>query len=290
MLDKVIGFAVTLAMDCLTKEIQPLAASNSAELESGFRETAEQMKRAVRESTDKVIDKLESDKLEILISRIGILGDIIRIGDRGEVLRFVWTLRELVDYAGFRLQEGKHQWQGPFLAGKAVIYTALRLCAVDGLSERNELERLCKQAKYDLLDVAIPQMIQQGVKIPWVQIEEFLSGCGELTINALGLDGGEKSASKRVLPPNAQVLVDVIIPHDAILEDMDSELTVNGVDGWTVGCIVPPNACLVGIQSEAEWRSYEVEAGVAGVLHSILVKKGDVVRRGDVVARVKMTD
>ena len=285
MFDKLVGFAVTLAMDYLTKEIQPLAASNSAELESSFREAAEQMKRVVNESTNKIIDKLENDKLEILISRIGILGDIIRIGDRGEVLRFVWSLRDLVDYAGFRLKEGKCQWQGPFLAGKAVIYAALRSCAMDGAFEREELERLCKQAKYDLLDVAVPQVLRQGGKIPWIQIEAFLDGSGELTINALGLGGGKSEVLKTVRAPEANGLIDVIIPLDAISEEIDSELTVYGVEAWAVGSDVPPNACLIDIRTE--YRSYDVLAGVAGVLHSMLVKRGDIVKRGDVVARVK---
>jgi len=283
--DKLANFAINLATDYLASSNSTSSETDISALEVSFRETAEQMKSAVHESTHKIIDKLESDKLEILISRIGTLGDIIRLGDRGEILRFIWTLRELVDYAGYRLNEGKKHWQGPFLAGKAVTYAALRACAVEGVSERQELERLCKETKYDLLDIAIPQIVKTGAKIPWSQVESFLAGTGDLSLPSLVAD--QQGFQKKAEVVDGWEIVDVIIPLDTVRYEANVPLKITQTDSWEVGAIVPPNATLIQY-SGADIFDKSVLAGIGGVFHSVLVKKGDIVSPGDAVSQVKV--
>ncbi|MNE27863.1 hypothetical protein D3C80_1212840 [compost metagenome] len=183
------------------------------------------------------------------------------------------------------MNEGKRHWQGPFLAGKAVTYAALRACALDGATERKELERLCKEAKYDMLDVAIPQILKTGAKISWGQVEAFLAGTGDLSLP--GLIADQKYLQRQAKIVDGWKIVDVIIPLDTTYYEPDVPLKITQTDSWTIGDTVTPNAGLIEY-SGADLFTKSALAGVSGVFHSVLVKVGDVVFPGDAVAQVKV--
>ncbi|NEX60052.1 hypothetical protein [Noviherbaspirillum galbum] len=148
----------------------------SAQVERVLQEAMEQLAMISKASTDAIIAKIENDKLEELRSRIQSLGFLLKIEKKDEAFRYMLTLKESVDYALNRVNEGKTEWLSPCILGKSVFIATLEYCAVSADTERVELSRICKEAKHTLLNVIVPQILSNGGQVPWDQVEAFLVG------------------------------------------------------------------------------------------------------------------
>lgn len=275
VVDKVLHYAVDWALGRLSESSDSKNSSGGAVTivsRTNFREAADEIKQAVANSTAAIVGKIEGDKLEVLISRIRSLGDIIKLGDRGLILSYTFTLREAVDYAENRLNEGKKEWGGPFLMGKAAIFSALQVCCADSAEDRGELEDLCRIAKYQLLDIAVTDMIQKGRSIPWSQIENFLTAKAKLPLLILD-ESPENNRSHNY--------VEVVAPSD-IGDKVEYKVVKLHIELFSLVKIGQP---LIEVQ---EFKTvFDIETDVAGVIHEILVEVGDIVLPGMLLARVR---
>lgn len=264
------NYALTWAMDRLNEPSVPKGSAGNASviLESSFREAASEIKLALSQSATQIIEKIESDNFELLASRIKILGDWIKIGDRTEILRYQFMLREVVDYAENRVAEGKIGWTGPLLLGKAAIYRALEICAVATETDKSELEALCTKSRYEMVDLGVRRCISQGEVIPWAKIEQFLAGRSRSLEIATSLTSGE-------------FWEDVFTP---VLSPATTEMEVDEIY-LQVGLYVHKGDTLFDLSDNK--AVIEVDALVSGRLKQILVRAGDVVAPGAVLAYIK---
>ncbi|RJX81248.1 lipoyl domain-containing protein [Pseudomonas sp. LS-2] len=269
--DKVLNYAVGWALDRLTDGVQSGSAGGTVAIvsDSNFKEAAAEIRQAVAGVTAAVIGKIESDQLELLCSRIRNMGDLIKLADQSEVRRYIFTLREVVDYAENRVSEGKKEWQGPFLMGKVAIFGALQFCSAESSEDRNALESLCRKAKYGLLDIAVTEMVQTGKKIPWDQIERFLSAKSDADLTLIGPDNSTCASSGDISSATYVGLDDMYV----------SEITVKVSARVRRGDVV---AILEGGKA-----TEDVVAEHDGVVHSILVMQGDLVTTGMIIAHIK---
>ena len=279
-LDKVLHRGIDWAFDRLSSagDFTPSSGTVTIVSDSNFKEAAAELQRAIVSSTTAVINKIESDKLELLGSRIRSMGDLVRLRDRAEILRYTFTLREVVDYAENRVHEGKKDWNGPLLMGKVAIFSALQACAADSQDDREELSAICRAMQYEVLEQMAVSQVQLGKPIPWSEVASFLNsgdkGALDSIVNILPV--------KKILDDN---LVDVNIELDVKLYNGKEEIVVSSIS-VSVGEKVGVNRMLIwGDCGDAFDEGFV--AGVDGIVESILVKPGDVVLPGALIARVR---
>ncbi|WP_416427735.1 lipoyl domain-containing protein (plasmid) [Pseudomonas sp. App30] len=271
ILSTLTSYALGWAMDRLNEPSTPKDLNNghaAVVLESSFKEAASELKLAISQSAAQVIEKIESDKFELLASRIKSLGDLIQIGDKSEILRYQFVLREVVDYAENRVNEGKVGWSGPLLLGKAAIYSALEICAASTGVAKSELEALCAKARHEMVDLGVRQCISQGQIIPWAKVEEFLTGRARNLEISNSLRSGDlwKDVFTPVLSPAM---------FEMEVDEIYLKVGLNVCKGDTIFDLSDNKAVV------------EVDALVSGRVKQILVQPGDKVLPGAVLAYIK---
>jgi hypothetical protein len=286
--DRVTNFAVGWAMDRLLEAASPdsissvsPAGTNAIASDASFKQAAVELRQAISDASTQVIEKLESDKLELLGSRIRILGDMIKIGDKSEILRYQFSLREVVDYAENRIAEGKSDWTGPLLLGKVAIFSALQICSADTEDARKELETLCRKARHEIADLAVRHAVREGNKIPWMEIDNFLA-CKTKTLSLnLNSDGSTAKINK---------VLDVVYTGPTISN--------SGVDfSMSPGQRVSKGELLFKVNEFLQAGFFrmgsgktlsEVTSEVDGIIDEIFVTHSEPVTQGLVLARIKL--
>jgi DNA polymerase elongation subunit (family B) len=105
---------LTIGIDEANQALDLTEADQSTNLSYGIEIEAYQLRNLIANSTsslkeaisigiDKIIDKIEQDKLEELISRINNIDLLLRIKRHEQLLPYILQLRESVDYAKNRL-------------------------------------------------------------------------------------------------------------------------------------------------------------------------------------------
>lgn len=287
--DRVTSFAVDWAMDRLLDAASP-SPESSAPLstrgtlalasDASFKQAAAELKQAISDASTQVIEKLESDKLELLGSRIRILGDLIKIGDKSEILRYQFSLREVVDYAENRVAEGKNEWSGPLLLGKVAIFSALQICAADTEEARQELEALCRKARHEIADLAARHAVREGHPIPWTDIDDFLA-CRTKTLS-LGLIPDDATS-------HINQLFDVIYAGPT-LSNSGVVFSVSPGERVSKGQLLfkIQETLLIGFAMGFGKTLSEVISEVDGIIDEILVTHATAATQGLVLARIKM--
>jgi hypothetical protein len=176
----------------------------------------------------------EREPLELLVSRARNLSSIAEMDRPDQALQYAWTLRESVDYASNRVDEGKLQWVGPFLAGGSLFLAALRYAGEPAREETARFRQAVLDARYRILDQAVPRLVSRGARIPWPEISAFLHASGIEGLRGLlqtGLgagDAGEAPSGSAAVPdvlelvsrhlaPSGKVFIFPDIPADKLI-------------------------------------------------------------------------
>lgn len=170
-----LGFSI--AKDVLEVAAQEAEAREQQRaLERVIARSVERLEAGLQAVVGAVVDKLESDKLEELQSRARNLGFLISTGRTDQVLQYAVTLKESVDYAANRIQEGKQRWIGSWLAGHGVFVAALSLCGAATPAIVREYAKVIGKIRLDVLDAIAPELWRAGGRLPWQDIAAFLRG------------------------------------------------------------------------------------------------------------------
>jgi len=187
------------------------AAARVQELDRFVQKSVAELDQSIQFGISTVINKIENDALELLLSRARNLSALLDMGRYDHALHYAMTLRESVDYARNRLEEEKVHWLGPFLGGSGIY-----LAAVDAAGARREADLLefrkhLDEIKIELLDYVVPRMIESGVKVPWATVAHFTLGTterlGELLAHLrvpearAGVDDSIRGAGQPAKPP-----------------------------------------------------------------------------------------
>lgn len=188
MIEQIILSGLTLA----TKVIQvykekPKEALNTSETATSKSDTSEKLEQLILQNSENIqrtisyqlsgfIDKLESDKLEELVSRIKGLSFAVKLKKTELIIQYSLTLNESVEYAANRLKEGKKQWLGPFLAGRSMFIAALGYSGAASSEEIAQFESLFSDVRLQLLEDIRPYIFKSGEKINWKSLALFIDG------------------------------------------------------------------------------------------------------------------
>jgi hypothetical protein len=201
------------------------------ELEAFVSASVQQLDQSIRGGVFTIIEKIERDNLELLISRARNLSNLLDMERTDQALQYAMTVRESVDYARNRLDEGKEHWLGPYLAGNSIY-----LAALEAAGERHEREvasfgEFLTRTKVQVLDLVAPRILQSGGGLPWLDIAAFLNG-GTEALPALLRHLPDEGVQQFVSP-----LLD-----EPLLPDVDPEIHALAVElfqGQDRACVAP---------------------------------------------------
>ena len=174
------------------------AGERVQELDAFIKTSVAELDQSLRVGIAAVIDKIETDNLEFLLSRARNVSALLDVGRFDQALQYAMTLRESVDYARNRLEEEKVHWLGPYLAGSGIYFAAVDAAGARREADLIEFRKHLEEIKVEIVDYVVPQMITTGAKIPWLVIAHFIVGTTdklpELLAYLRDADGQSKAA------------------------------------------------------------------------------------------------
>ncbi len=164
-------------LDIIGDKASSEAATNErlSKVETFLKDSMEGMESSIDGAAQLIIDKIETDKLEQLLSRTRNLSMLVDLQKPDQALQYAMTLRESLDYARNRVQEDKPYWLGPYLGGYAIFLGGLEYCKSCPLSEVEEFRGIVEKTKIEILNIAAPLLLASGRILPWLEITSFLS-------------------------------------------------------------------------------------------------------------------
>jgi hypothetical protein len=146
------------------------------ELDQFVKTSVAELDQSITSGISTVINKIETDNLEFLLSRARNLSALLDVGRFDQALQYAMTLRESVDYARNRLEEEKVHWLGPYLAGSGIYFAAVDAAGASREADVLAFRKHLDQIKIEVLDHVVPRMIEANVKVPWTAIAHFTLG------------------------------------------------------------------------------------------------------------------
>lgn len=233
----------------------------------------EQLAETGAASRDAIIGKIEADKLEQLQSRIQNLGFVIRVGKVNDALTYILTVKESVDYAENRLREGKAEWLGATIIGRATIVAALSHLKLEAAEEARALKQICIQARHQMLDQVVAYRLSRGQPLPWEQIHAFLDS---------RVDGAALFDQSESAPTSSATIPKEWLEVRIQLADGDCDICEVLV---RTGQQVKAGDAL--LTAETVKSSIELRCPHSGSVRLISVKPGDRIAAGGLVAYIE---
>lgn len=150
------------------------------------------IKEVIQIEADRIIQKLEQDKMEELMSRLNNLNLLLQLQEREQLFRYIMTVQESVDYAENRYREDKTHWFLPYITGKAMVVATLTYIGKKPVDTVQELHNIIEDTTQQILDEVARTLIHSGKTIPWDIVREVLEhkeGSLERILHYLPLEG-----------------------------------------------------------------------------------------------------
>lgn len=142
---------------------------------SDLKELVVDIKDTIEFESYRIINKIEKDRMEDLISRIKSLSFSLKIGNQQTILNYLIHVNESVDYAKNRLGEGKKEWLLPFIAGQSVLITTYGLLEHNTSGLNNEMNRILNKLRHEIIDQYVKILVKKNRGIPWMEIHKILT-------------------------------------------------------------------------------------------------------------------
>lgn len=176
--DQVLGFnGVRQAVE-FNREIEEVIHQqqvNVQQLRDLISSSTLSLKEAIFIGIDKVISKMEQDKVEELISRINNIDLLLRMKKDTQLLPYTLQLKESVDYAKNRLDEGKKSWLMPYMVGLGMVCATFSYLGEQEALISQELETLVLNTKKIVLTEVTKALLEEGQDIPWDLVKNILN-------------------------------------------------------------------------------------------------------------------
>jgi hypothetical protein len=146
---------------------------------------AQVIESSIKNKTDKIIGKIEAERLEELISTINAANFCIECNNRPEMNSLATKLMQLNEYAQKRTAEGNFSWLSPWLIGHATWGLLIGVLGSDG-NISTAIENRNKRFRVALLDIFGQQLLAKNL-CDWDEIANFVAGTNASTLNKLPL-------------------------------------------------------------------------------------------------------
>jgi len=129
---------------------------------------------------EQVAHQLEKQQLEKLSTQARVVRLALEIDNSaslGMLGAAVASISEQIEYSRQRLEDGKHEWFGPWMIAEAVRIEALRIMAT-GPRAVAAVERETRNFRINILN-HVGRFVITSVDDPWVRIADFVEGRNE---------------------------------------------------------------------------------------------------------------
>lgn len=247
-------------------------------IKSAIKDATLSLERSISAEGDRVINKIESDQQEKLVSIVKLANFYLEIEDYENAVRLSPDLILLSDYSRNRVQEGKMQWLSPWIISQS---TWITLMSFGSPSEKVKIavDAKFKDFRLDLLDLLGVELVTQKI-CSWIDISEFVNNQGNKIIPKLI----NAAQTKYTIPTEISVEEEISIPtkgHPIICPEISVLSSTAKVVKWLVsaGSSVKTDQPLVEIETEKV--VIEVTSPSFGKLKLIKKIEGDEVQSGD---------
>lgn len=121
--------------------------------------------------------QLEKQQLERLSSQAKVVKLALEFGNDAMLSTAVASISEQIEYSRLRMQEGKHEWFGPWMIAESVRIEALRIMAKSPRAAE-VVQRETIKFRLHILDHAGGMLIV-ATESPWSKISDFVEGRNE---------------------------------------------------------------------------------------------------------------
>ncbi|MBF8223746.1 biotin/lipoyl-containing protein [Halomonas sp. 328] len=258
-------------------------------------ESNEVLSRQVSEIPDRIVSKIESDKLEELVNRTETLRFAIDLENMDLVNSILSDLLPLSKYALSRLNENKEQWFLPWMQATSISLLALRLSA-NTSGARKLLNEEVKFFRFEILNKVKSRFLVEE-NVPWLELSDFVRGENENILLFLG----EESA----LPVNFQedesleeaVVKELRLGHEEGDLKVGEKYKIRNAEKLNVlkvffkdGDKIKEGDCLFLLECEFDKvvMEYCFPSFFSGRINRIYVKEGEGFNLGDVLLDYKL--
>lgn len=133
--------------------------------------------------SDKIIDKIELEKLEDLINKTESLELAIDMENMSLIHTILADLMSLSKYALSRVNENKEQWFMPWMQATSLSLLALGLNAKTA-GAKKRLNEEVKNFRFEILDKLKPALLVEK-DVPWLELSAFVRGENENILSIL---------------------------------------------------------------------------------------------------------
>ena len=134
--------------------------------------------------SDKIIDKIELEKLEDLINITESLELAIDMENMSLIHTILADLMPLSKYALSRVNENKEQWFMPWMQATSLSLLALGL-SVKTAGAKKRLDEEVENFRFEILDKLKPALLVEK-DVPWLELSDFVRGENENILTILG--------------------------------------------------------------------------------------------------------
>ncbi|MGK0270031.1 MAG: hypothetical protein ACI88H_000664 [Cocleimonas sp.] len=155
-------------------------------LSNQIKQSTDKLERIIKDSTQQILDKIETDNLEKLTASAQSLQLALDLDDEVLSTNITSKLFEYVGYSSKRIDEGKKHWFGPWLIGKSLILLALQN-KHSSLGANRIIENEILKFRLEILNRVKYILVEEDVT-PWILISEFVSGSNQELLTSINFD------------------------------------------------------------------------------------------------------
>jgi Pyruvate/2-oxoglutarate dehydrogenase complex, dihydrolipoamide acyltransferase (E2) component, and related enzymes len=259
------------------KENTTTLEPNYSYFDDAIEKSTYQLKSLIEEASNKIINKIEMDKMEEFLSRTKNIQRLLKLKHNEELLRYSLFFSESIDYAENRFNEGKMEWVAPYLIGKCIFLKTIELTSSIDSEMLHEIRKIQQKIRHEILNVLVRDLIRENKDVPWKEIELILAGGGfdSISINSPLLEIINKQKNQRSNKP-------IYIPDIGGETVAVTEILIN------IGSYIDKDQSIITV--EGDKSSIEVPSPTKGKITELKVTLGDKVSKGTLIAYIEVTD
>ena len=175
------------------------------------------LEEAVKEGTNKIIEKLEADKQEQLLATINAARFALEVGQVSHISTLAPQLMVLIEYAKNRTQEGKFSWLGSWIVGQSVWLMMMEF-GEPSVQLKAAIDKQYRDFRITILDILGSRLVQNKNN-SWVEIASFVNGNSaeiipKLILTSKSIILEQESAREVNKKPNEVLKPVVTLPTD----------------------------------------------------------------------------
>lgn len=177
------GFSEEQLLNHLETHKKNTTSEVNTAIKSAIKDAALFFENTVHSESNRILDKIESDQQEKLLSTIKLANFYLEIEDYESAKKLTTDLILLSDYSRNRVQEGKFKWLAPWIISNST-WIAIMKYDTPSTKAITAIDAKFKYFRLELLDLLGSELILRK-SCSWIEISDFVNNTGTTIIPKL---------------------------------------------------------------------------------------------------------